>query len=95
MSIAETDKQGFFPVLVETSISYKKPLTLGDQVHVELWISKLSHASAWMEFQFTNGPGEAVAQGRQRGLFVDSESGRPRRLAVEERLLFERYLVSS
>lgn len=93
LSIAQTGTQGFVPVLVETHISYKKPLRLGDRVVAEIWLSELSQASAWMDFTFHNGAGEVAATGRQRGLFVDLESGRPRRMPAEDRARFERFLV--
>jgi acyl-CoA thioester hydrolase len=77
-------------VLVETVINYKKPLRLSDQVRAEIWLSELSQASAWMDFQFMNWKGEVAASGRQRGLFVDVESGRPRRMPAEERARYRR-----
>jgi acyl-CoA thioester hydrolase len=95
MPISEITDRGFGPVLVETVINYKKPLRLNDQVHAEVWLSELSQASAWMDFQFMNGKGEVAASGRQRGLFIDLESGRPRRMPAEERTQFERYLAIS
>jgi acyl-CoA thioester hydrolase len=94
LPIAQTGGQGFVPVLVETQISYKKPLRLGDSVLAEVWLSELSQASAWMDFAFRNGAGEVAATGRQRGLFVDLESGRPRRMPPEDRARFERFLAA-
>jgi acyl-CoA thioester hydrolase len=93
LPIAQTGESGFVPVLVETVISYKKPLRLGDRVQAEVWLSELSLASAWMEFRFENGAGELAATGRQRGLFIDMESGRPRRMSAEDRARFEPFLA--
>jgi acyl-CoA thioester hydrolase len=89
--IADT---GALPILVETAISYKKPLLIGDTARAELWISELTNASAWMEFRFYNGAGDLVASGRQRGIFVDIESGRPKRLSEDERAAFAPYVVN-
>jgi acyl-CoA thioester hydrolase len=93
LPIAQTGESGFVPVLVETVISYKKPLRLGDRVQAEVWLSELSLASAWMEFRFENGVGELAATGGQRGLFIDLESGRPRRMSAEDRARFEPFLA--
>jgi acyl-CoA thioester hydrolase len=92
LSVAQTGEQGFVPALVETQISYKKPLRLGDRVLAQVWLSELSQASAWMDFEFRNGANEMAATGRQRGLFIDSESGRPRRMSPEDRARFVRFL---
>jgi acyl-CoA thioester hydrolase len=93
LPIAETGARGYVPVLVETAISYKRPLRLGDRVQAEVWLSELSQASAWMDFRFENGDGDLAASGRQRGLFVDLESGRPRRIPPEDRARFEQFLA--
>lgn len=92
MSVAQIAEQGFGPVLVETTITYKKPLLLGDRVQAEIWLSELASASAWMEFRFRNGAGELAATGRQRGLFVDIATSRPRRISPDERTRFLPFL---
>lgn len=93
MSVETIAGQGFGPILVESFIQYKKPLILGDQVKAETWLSELSHASAWLEYRFHNNRGELAATGRQRGIFVDFATGRPRRLTPEDRVRFEQYLI--
>jgi acyl-CoA thioester hydrolase len=90
----EIYKQGFIPVLVQTSITYKSPLHLGDRVQVELWLSELRNASATMQFRFHNSQQQLAAEGFQKGLFVDKQTMRPRRLRPEERALFVPYLDS-
>jgi len=87
--------QGFAPVLNHTSITYKSPLYLGDRVHVDLWLSELRNASAVMQFRFYNGQNTLVAEGLQKGLFVDRQTMRPRRLRPEEKALFTPYLHSN
>ena len=93
MPVEKIAEQGFGPVLVESHIAYKKPLVLGDQVKVEAWFSELAQASAWLEYRFYNGNGDLAASGRQRGIFVDMATGRPRRLSAEERPRFAPYLI--
>ena len=92
MPPAKIAEKGFGPVLTETHISYKHPLRLSDTVVAELWLSELAHASAWMEFRFFSGGGILAASGRQKGLFIQFDTGRPRKLSLEERALFEPYL---
>ena len=88
----EIFKQGFAPVLVQTNITYKTPLHLGDRVCVEIWLSELRNASAMMQFRFYNGQQTLAAEGVQKGLFVDTKTMRPKRLTSEERALFVPYL---
>jgi acyl-CoA thioester hydrolase len=84
--------QGFIPVLVQTNITYKLPLYLGEHVQLEMWISQLKNASAIMQFYFYNEQKTLAAEGWQKGLFVDRETMRPRRLSSEERSLFAPYV---
>jgi acyl-CoA thioester hydrolase len=86
--------QGFAPVLVQTNITYKSPLYLGERVQVEMWISELKNASAIMQFCFYNEQRILAAEGWQKGLFVDRQTMRPRRLRPEERSLFALYVHS-
>ena len=95
MPTHEIFQQGFAPVLVQTSITYRSPLYLGDQVRLEMWISELRQASAIMQFRFYNQQETLVAEGWQKGLFVDRDTMRPRRLCSEERALFAPYLHST
>jgi acyl-CoA thioesterase FadM len=74
-------------------VQRKRPFALRTNgrrvVLIDLWVFELSLASAWMEFRFENGAGKLAATGRQRGLFIDLESGRPRRMSAEDRARFE------
>ncbi|MEM6399520.1 MAG: thioesterase family protein [Cyanobacteria bacterium P01_D01_bin.116] len=92
MPTHEIFKQGFAPVLVQTMITYKAPLHLGDRVCVEIWLSELRNASATMQFRFYNSQQMLAAEGVQKGLFVDTKTMRPKRLTSEERALFVPYL---
>ncbi|MBE9060251.1 thioesterase family protein [cf. Phormidesmis sp. LEGE 11477] len=94
MPIAETVKAGFGPALIETHISYKLPLYLGDKVSASIWLSQLRGASAILEFEFFNQAGEYVALGSQRGVFIDLESKRPKRLNKAQKERFSKYLIA-
>ena len=92
MPTHEIAQQGFAPVLVQTQITYKLPLYLGDRPQVELWLSELRGASAVMQFRFHNDQQVLVAEGQQTGLFVNTQTMRPKRLTAEEKALFTAYL---
>lgn len=85
---------GLYPTLVKTEIRYLKQLFLGDRVRIEVWLSRLKHVSAIMEFRFYNGNGELTADGLQTGLFIDKESHQPKALDGTIREGFHPYLAS-
>ena len=88
LSVHEIAKIGITPVLVSTEIKYRKPLYLGDKVTAEVWISELSHATAFMKFRFYKNKSEIAAEGIQKGLFININSQKPHRLTPEQRKLF-------
>ena len=92
LPVHEIRDRGFMPVLTSTEIRYRKPLFIGDEVRIVMWLSDLRSASAKMSFEFYNQKGDVVATGEQAGLFVDVESHRPHRLKEQERSLFEPYV---
>ena len=94
LPVHEIYATGLAPILIETQIAYKQPLYLGDTVRVEVWLSELGNASAWIEFRFYGSSGALAASGRQKGAFVSTETLRPMRLGPEQRQAFERFLDS-
>lgn len=86
-------EKGIAPVLVETSIRYRKSLHLDENVKIEIWVSQLREASAIMSFNFFNSKGELAATGNQKGLFIHRDKVKPYRLTPEERKLFEKVLI--
>ncbi len=88
-------KKDIFPVLVNTYITYKKPIFYGDKVRAEIWISKLNAASAIMEFRFIKNDGILAATGYQKGLFITGSTGKPYRIPNEDRKLYEKYLLET
>jgi len=85
-------KQSFAPLLVQTTITYKVPLYLGNRAHVEVWLSELRNTTGILQFRFYNNQRTLAAEGNQRGLFVDTKTMLPRRLLPEERALFLPFL---
>ena len=90
LSVETMRERGFTPVLIETRIRYRAPLTFPDTARIEVWVQEMTRASAWMVFRIeSETTGEVAATARQRGIFVDAESGRPHRLSEEDRRRFD------
>jgi len=95
MVTSEIFKQSFAPLLVQTTITYKVPLYLGDRAHVEVWLSELRNTTGIIQFRFYNDQHVLVAEGNQRGLFVDTKTLQPKRLRQDERALFVPFLETN
>ena len=95
LPIHEIKSKGFIPALVRTEINYKKPLFIGDEVRVVLWLSELRSMSANMCFEFYNQHDQLVATGQQAGLFISLEKQRPHRLSEQDRKRFEPYVAEA
>jgi YbgC/YbaW family acyl-CoA thioester hydrolase len=55
LPIHKIKAKGFVPVLIRTEINYKKPLFMGDEVRVVLWLSALRRRSPRRHVQFIEG----------------------------------------
>ncbi len=93
LPIDEAWETGIVPVLVHTSIDYKRPFRLAETVSAEVWISELRGTSAVMQHRFRNADGELCATGHQVGLFVDRRTMKPHRIDEAMRTQFERVLA--
>ena len=82
------------PIITETSIQYKKPFFLKNQVHVEVWVSELFNVSANFKFRFLNENGDVCSTAQQKVLFIDKATQRPSRKIVKFKSNFEAYLLS-
>ena len=93
LPIETMQQRGYHAILVETAIKHREPLFFPDTVTVEVWISELTHVSAWMDFRIVSqATGKVAATARQRGVFVDRERNRPYRLSAEDRRSFDAVL---
>lgn len=92
MKTHEILKQSFAPLLVQTTITYKAPLYLGDKAYIEVWLSELRNTTGIIQFRFYNNEKTLVAEGNQRGMFIDTKTLSPKRLSPEERSLFLPFL---
>jgi len=86
------EKLGLLPTLIRTEARYHKQLFLGDTVRIEVWLSRLRHVSANMEFRFYNSNDELTVSGSQTGLFIDKESHQPTPLDKNSLVSFAEYL---
>ena len=93
MSVHQIMKSGFAPVLMETHVTYQHPVFLGDTVTIQIWLTELNALHARMAIRITRSDGLMAALGRQRGIFVSTDTGRPRRLSAEEQGRFRPYLL--
>ncbi len=84
---------GFAPVLIETQITYKNPVFLGDTVTVDIWLTDVTPLYVWMAIRITRSDGALAALGRQRGVFVRMDTGKPRRLSSDEMTRFSTFLI--
>jgi acyl-CoA thioester hydrolase len=75
-------------------------LDLSDRVWIEVWLSGLGYTSTVIHFNFYNAGTDSenihdqvlVAEGFQRGLFVDATSQKPKRFTPAEKSAFLPYL---
>lgn len=88
-------ENGFVPVMVNMNITYKKPLYLGDQVSLEIWLSELKKVTHTIEFRFYNRDRMLAATGYQKGVFVNPKTLKPCSLSPDIRDLFLPYLHDS
>ena len=84
--------RGAAPVVAETRILYKHPLFGGDDAVLEIWLSEVGRASAWVEFRFLTPEGQVAATGRQRGTFVNPETQKLTCLGPKEHERMRRFL---
>ena len=94
LPIEAMQARGYLPIVVETWIQYRKPLAYPDKARIEVWVSELTHVTAWIAFRiYEESTGELVARARQRGVFVGAETNKPYRLGEEDRGSFDAVLV--
>lgn len=87
------EEEGLMPIITETNIKYKKPFFLNNEVHVEVWVSKMFNVSALFEIEFYNEKGELCASSQQKVLFIDKHSQSPSRKIVKYKENFERFYI--
>ncbi len=87
-------RDGIVPVVYRTEINYVSPLKLGESVHLSLHLGELRAATATLEFIITSDE-RLAANAKQHGVFLNAETGKPRRISPEIRARFAPYLAES
>ena len=80
-------EQGISPVLLRTSIDYRQPIRIFDQVVGRMWVQKLGRARMVLKAEFVvDGQVRAIAE--QSGCFIDFSTGKPVPMPQDIRLQF-------
>ena len=83
-------ERGIAPVVMRTTIDYKRPVKLFDSVSGVMWASEMGDVRGILSAEFTVN-GTVVATAEQTGLFVKMESGRPVAFPDEFKRQFEAF----
>ena len=86
-------EKGIAPVVMRTTIDYKKPVRLFDKVVGKMWAGDIGNVKGVLLAEFTV-DGIAVATAEQIGIFVRLASGRPVPSPEVFRQHFEEYRKS-
>jgi acyl-CoA thioester hydrolase len=80
-------------VVVRHEIDYLRPALRGDAVTARTWISSVMAAKCVRATELVRkADGQALARGRTTWGFIEIATGRPRRIPVEVREAFDRYV---
>jgi acyl-CoA thioester hydrolase len=79
---------GYSPILTHTEIDYIRPISLGDPVEGQMWVSKLGRTRWALQAEFKTGD-VLAASAAQRGYFADLETLRPVRVPDVLRQLWQ------
>ena len=85
--------QGGWP-RVKVSCDYKRPLLTGDEIEVQLAVSRVGASSVTWDFEVLTTSGELAAHGGVTTVRVNHE-GRPQLISAAERAALERGLQSA
>ncbi len=83
-------EQGVAPVVIRTSIEYKRPVKLFDSVTGMMWASEMGNVKGILSAEFTVN-GSIVAASEQTGVFVRMDNGRPVAFPEEFRRQFDAF----
>ncbi|MFM2428854.1 MAG: hypothetical protein RLZZ511_67 [Cyanobacteriota bacterium] len=85
----------WLPLLAQSQIQYDQPLSLGDRVQAEIWITQIDAALMELQIRFSTDHQAAVAEATQRWVFTDRRTRLPKSLGPELSRVFQPYLRSS
>lgn len=87
-------EKGIAPVLVRTTIDYKRPVKLFDKPIGKMWAGEIGNVRGILVAEFSVN-GVVVATAEQIGIFVRLDSGRPVAFPDELRRHFEEFRKST
>ncbi len=82
-------KENTSPILKETHIDYKYPITIHDQVQGHVWLSHVSKSKWQCDFEFFS-KDRVFATGQQIGYFIDVQKKRPVRVPGKFKELWDK-----
>ena len=82
--------RGVAPVVMKTTIDYRKPVKIFDRVEGKMWASDMGNVKGILSTEFRVNGG-IVASAEQVGVFVKMESGRPVPFPEEFRRQYEEF----
>jgi acyl-CoA thioester hydrolase len=81
-------ESGVGPVVMRTTIEYRKPAKLFDRLLGKMWMSEMGTVKGILSAEFSVN-GDIVARAEQTGLFVKMASGKPVPVPYEFRRQFD------
>ncbi len=85
--LARQLEQGIAPILVKTTIEYRRPIRMFQEVKGEMWMRDLTERKWVLEARFY-ADGEETTRAEQTGVFVNLSSGRSIPIPESLRLKF-------
>lgn len=81
--VAEGFKTGIWYVVVSIGIDYKKPILLGEDVYVKVWVSEAKGAKFTLKYIIHDGKGKTFASAESVLAVLNSKLGMPMRVTPE------------
>ena len=81
--VAEGLKTGIWYVVVSIGIDYKKPILLGEDVYVKVWVSEAKGAKFTLKYIIHDGKGKTFASAESVLAVLNSKLGMPMRVTPE------------
>jgi acyl-CoA thioester hydrolase len=91
---AEIERAGYYMMVTEAEVSYRRGARYGDRVGVTTWLAELGSRFTSFGYEIHR-DGQLLATGRTRHVWVRAEDSRPCRLPAMARSCFERLAGAS
>lgn len=81
---------GLWYILSEAQILYKKPITFGEEVYVNVKMIEAKGARFIVEYSLHNGEGKVFATAKTVHAILDAKTGRPLRITDEVKAMLDK-----